>query len=285
MRKSPPSISGVGSMQFDLDEDLLAQNEQLIANSRKACRSVMRGNQKVNNAQPITANNFGQSKAMKLRKEIKLTTPDSEVIGFQSRMASNNYDEDTNSLNRSVYSNLQSKIDKTRKFSSAMNSPQARIKKVGMIHTLEPMQEENFTDIRKIRPKEELAPIEIRNKLNFDITNNIPMKSNRDLQAANTNTTAFLYSKIPSSNKPKIKKSNIISGVHDFAETESKNVNSTKMSLQHKSTASSLIATLGQRKREPKSLNMYPFKNSQISHEPSNLDASPRVSTEKVRKP
>ena len=63
-----------------------------------------------------------------------------------------------------------------------------------------------------------------------------------------------------------------------------KATHSTKASLHHKSTASSLIATLGQRKRDNKSVNASIYK---ISTKSSNdikdeMDASPRISTEQV---
>jgi hypothetical protein len=186
------------------------------------------------------------------------------------------YEDDISQMNRSVYSNLQSKIDKNRKLNAFMHTPQSN--KLPFA-TLEVPKSDEFTDISKLKPREELAPLNLKNRLKID--DSIQINSDKDMRMANMNTNAYLYSKIPS--KPKIKKSNIVSGEHMMGNIDLKATNSTKASLQHKSTASSLIATLGQRKRDTKSLNTAIY-NRQIDRNSPNdrLDASPRVSIEQV---
>lgn len=198
------------------------------------------------------------------------------------RQISNDYADAQTAMNKSVYSNLQFQIDKQRKMSALMQTPINRKVNPSKIMTIEPISQDNFTDITKVRPKD-LDPINFKSKINFEIPGTIPMQnSNRDVQKSNNHTTAFLYSKI--SNKAKIKKSNIISSVNEEAEFDFDANKSAKVSLQHKSTASSLIATLGQRQRNRKIINSYPMKKNLVKDErKDNLDASPRITEEKVR--
>ena len=102
---------------------------------------------------------------------------------------------------------------------------------------------------------------------------------------ANMHTSAFLYSKIPNPSKSNTKKRSTI--ISDSAEIDEYGINtrSTKASLTNKSIGTSLIATLGQRKRDVKSLNVHPFKknNPNKIDNNNNIDESPRISTEQVR--
>lgn len=201
------------------------------------------------------------------------------VIGYNQHRTIN-HDGDDASNHRTIYSDLQHKIDKNRKLRSLMGSPPSRQLTNKRI-TIEPMNNDNFTDITKVRPSEELAPLNLKNKLNLETTIQIPMTSNKDVNRANNHTTGFLYSKIP--NKPVIKKSSIVPGSHESLEADSKAYMSSKHSFQHKSTASSLIAALGQRKRDPKSLNSHPIaKHLLTKSDEDRLDASPRISVDNV---
>ena len=101
---------------------------------------------------------------------------------------------------------------------------------------------------------------------------------------ANMHTSAFLYSKIPNPSKSNTKKRSTI--ISDSAEIDEYGINtrSTKASLTNKSIGTSLIATLGQRKRDVKSLNVHPFKKTNPNKtDDNNIDESPRISTEQVR--
>lgn len=159
-------------------------------------------------------------------------------------------------MNRSVYSDLQSQIDRQRQFSAALKTPQKR--KIGVFQNEEQVPKENFTDISKIKPQSNLAPIEFKNKINLDIPGTIPFKP-KDIQKSNSHTTAFLYSKI--GGRPKVKRSIIMQAVPEEPSEDRKS----KFSLQHKSTASSLIATLGQRDRTKKMINSSPFTKASLS--------------------
>ena len=96
-------------------------------------------------------------------------------------------------------------------------------------------------------------------------------------------TNAFLYSKIPNPAKQNSKKrSTIMTDSNDIDEYGIK-TQSTKVSTTNKSIGTSLIATLGQKKRDVKSLNTNPFRNNNaIRVDDNKLDESPRISTEQV---
>ena len=222
---------------------------------------------------------MSNNRASKLREDLNITTPESMVIGF-NQQRSINHDEDYASNQKSIYSDLQYKIDKNRKLRSLMGSPPSRQLTNRKI-TIETSNHDNFTDITKVRPNEELAPLNLKNKLNLETPPNIHMTSNKDVNRANNHTTGFLYSKIP--NKPVIKKSSIVPGTQESLEADPKAYQSSKLSFQHKSTASSLIAALGQRKRDPKSVNSHPVQKHLLTKsEEDRLDATPRISVEKV---
>ena len=163
-------------------------------------------------------------------------------------------------LNKSVYSDLQSQIDRQRQLSAITKTPQKR--KILSFQKDEVTDNERFTDILKIKPKAKLAPIELKSKINIDIPGTIPVKSgehvlspklrepsekkginlasSEEVQRSNNHTTAFLYSKIGA--KKKFKRSSIMQNIPEELPPEERKSN---YSLQHKSTASSLIATLG----------------------------------------
>jgi hypothetical protein len=213
-------------------------------------------------------------------EDLNNTPPDSLAPSNHERQYSNDYADAQTAMNKSGYSMLQFQIDKQRKMSALMNTPiNRKVKK--NIMTVEPTDRDNFTDITKVRPKD-LEPINFKSKINFEIPGTIPMQSNsKDIQRGNNHTTAFLYSKI--ANKVKIKKSNIISAVSEDAELELDAKKSSKFSLQHKSTASSLIASLGQRPKNRKIINSYPLKRKPLLNEKKDdLDTSPRIAEEKV---
>jgi len=184
-------------------------------------------------------------------------------------------------MNRSVYNNLQSKIDHQRQFNTINQTPANR--KIGKTKLVTEASEnmENFTDITKIRPREELAPIQLKKKINFDPHQNLPIQTTRDNQASIMNTNAFLYSKIPNPNRPKNKKSIIVSdatNIHEYGQATAKSANT-----NNKAVVSSLIATLGQRKRDSKSVNNHLYiRQKDQSNDEKRLNASPKISIERV---
>lgn len=280
-QKSPQVKSDINSINFDLDEDDQTSEEKVDTQIRRNWRSTLRSKGKINDARMVGQIIVPSSRAKKLRENLNITTPDSTVIGYRQQSNSSIYEDEVASMNRSVYSNLQSKIDKSRKINQFMRSPQH--KKVALnSNTIEHPSQDIFTDINKIKPKGELAPLNLKNKVKIDVNQNISMNSNIAIQKSNMHTNAFLYSKIPG--KPTIKKSSIVSGEQTMGNIDVKATHSTKASLHHKSTASSLIATLGQRKRDTKSVNASIYKKSTNSSNAIKyeMDASPRISTEEV---
>jgi len=277
-RRSPNIRSEVDSLKFDLDEDdptPTSKNTSTLT-ARKNWKSVVRDNHKINDAKAVPKGYISKRSHSRIREKLNITTPNSLPVGYSSRPNSNEYQNYNSNLNKSVYGNLQHQIDRQR--SHIPQSPPVKSK----ISIYDNSDQGNFTDISKIKPKADLPPLEIKNKLNLDIPGTLPVKSNRDVQKMNSHTTAFLYSKV--STKPKIKKSNIVQISGNDGEFYEKPQASTKLSLQHKSTASSLIATLGQRNRDKKVLNSYPFRRNSGGKNPKEiLDSSPRISTEKVR--
>lgn len=284
-RRSPALRSELDSMQFDLDDDEPTPKKDSEDNhvTKRNCRSVIRGNYKVNNAKVVDKYGRIVSRASNLRDETNISTPESMVIGYR-QINSNSHQEDNNSLNRSMYSvNLQSKIDKKRSQHSMQGTPIRKIapKKLATDST----KDDNFTDISKIKQRDELAPIELKKKLNYEVTQNLPIKSNRDSQFAGMHTSAFLYSKIPNPSRSKGRKTIIVPDATDVDDYDIKATKSTKVSSQNKSVVSSLIATLGQRKRDANSLNG-PVTSKPViprAHIKERLDRSPHISTENVR--
>lgn len=290
-RRSPILRSEINSMQFDLgDEEVekpLNPKDKAVT-SRKGCRSVIRGNKQVNDARSITSGGSSMipiSRASKLRHDLNISTPSS--MAMDTRANSNNitdYKDDNNSMNRSVYQNLQAKIDRNRKISTIEQTPKARVINNSKLTIDESEDKDHFTDLMKLRPKKELDPIPVKMKINFAPHQNVPIQSEKEKQMLVMNTNAFLYSKIPDPNKQK-KKSIIVSDatLDDYGITSAK---SAKVSTHNKSIVSSLISTLGQRKREPKSVAVNPFSVPRPQIEANErLNASPKIMTEKARLP
>lgn len=202
-------------------------------------------------------------------------------MGFRP---SNNPSEHSydNSANRSMYQNLQAKIDKSRMQNIVTQTPKPRKLNTSKFISEPSKTNDNFTDITKIRPRQELEPIQVKKKINFAPNQNIPIKSEKEKQLLMTNTNAYLYSKIPGPNsKPKPNKTIIVSDAPDI---DNYGIKSAKVSTNNKSIVSSLIATLGHRKREPKSMNVHPFgkpKEGKFYHD-KRLDESPKIITESV---
>ena len=90
------------------------------------------------------------SRTSKLRHDLNISTPSSLNMGFRS---SNNPSErsfDNNSTNRSVYQNLQAKIDKSRLHNIITQTPNLRKLNTSKFISEPPKTHENFTDITKI---------------------------------------------------------------------------------------------------------------------------------------
>lgn len=270
-RRSPIIRSEVDSLRFDLDEDSpVSKKDNNSITSRKACQSVIRTTKRIHDAKVIPKGKISIQHSGNIRENLNITTPNSLPVGCWSRPNSNEYENYNSAVNKSVFSNLQYQIDKQRK-----GPPQSPLFK---LH--KPLnnkgERENFTDISKIKPKADLPPLEIKSKINFDIPGTIPIKSSRELNQIQNHTTAFLYSKVL--NKPK--KSNIIQEVPEEKDFEYLQKLSSKQSLQHKSTASSMIAALGQRIKGKKIMNSYSLKRELKNK--TIMDSSPKISTEKV---
>eukprot|EP00344_Euplotes_crassus_P008565 CAMPEP_0197017454 /NCGR_PEP_ID=MMETSP1380-20130617/79549_1 /TAXON_ID=5936 /ORGANISM="Euplotes crassus, Strain CT5" /LENGTH=335 /DNA_ID=CAMNT_0042444553 /DNA_START=692 /DNA_END=1699 /DNA_ORIENTATION=+ len=270
-RRSPKLRSEIDSLKFDLDEEETVPRDRKNSklSSRKACRSVRRESSKINDARAVSKGYISQHENSKMRENLNITTPLSVPMGSISRPDSTEYQHHNSAMNKSGFSNLQYQINKQRKIVPQSPIPASKKRITPITET------ENFTDISKVRPRSDLPPLEIKSKINFDIPGTIPTSKSKEMTRAQNHTTAYLYSKI--SNKPKIKKSNIIQNTEEPVNCSDFRRGSEKVSLQHKSTASSLIAALGQRKVKIP----YPIKKSALKRNFKEiLDASPRVSTE-----
>ena len=295
-RKSPLLRAEINSIKFDLGDDDPQKPLNTEKNSsRRGCRSVLRGNAKVNDARSITSGGsiVPVSRASKLRHDLNVSTPSSLAMGYRQNQPQQHYNRSIseydaeNAANLSHYQNLQAKIDKNRKYNTIENTPPVKRFSKTKIIADTPSTKDNFTDISKVKPnKLELEPIPTKKNINFAPYQNMPVQSDRDKQMLLMNTNAFLYSKIPDpGNKKSHKKSNIMnndSGVADYGPMGTK---SQRVTSNNKSIVSSLIATLGQRKRETKSVNNNPFLiKSKPQHNETNnrLNQSPKIATEKV---
>lgn len=162
-RKSPSIRSEMEAFKFDYGED--SNNQQVTETEKnnqvkRTSRSVIRGsNIKINDAKVSTKIDVPPSRAGKLKHEINIGTPDSYVIGYKNSQNNTSIDEDP-SMNRSIYNNLQQKIDLNRQLNQIQNTPVRKLATSKIVP--ETYSNENFTDITKIRPKDELAPITLK---------------------------------------------------------------------------------------------------------------------------